>query len=826
VLGLLGVRPTDLGAQKAKSSGVTGELSPPTEIEGLDARPVVPLEFSRAWLGKAAKVRQRRAELMAAGELDGVAPAALKELGAALSGVLRVPVIPVHYADVRPPFDPSALADRLFGPARGDTMSYSAYWREVSGGLLEVEGEVAPWVRLPRPAKHYLPRDQYAWASFGRIAELRREALEAADRVIDFGAYDNDGPDGVPNSGDDDGFVDFVAIVYATRCDGDWREGAIWPHRGAMEPFETSDPAAGGGRIRIADYVILPAFEQGTCDPMHIGVLAHETGHALGLPDLYDYDGSSQGIGAWGLMGMGSHNARHSPAHLSAWSKEQLGWVAVEWLGPDRTELELPPVNERPVVLRYDLPGVGGEYLLFENRQRLGSDAHLPGSGLLAWRINPDRGELGAWNADERHRAVDLIQADGREDLSRGRGADAGDPFPGETRRDVFELGGARPLRLTGITEQGGVIRAAVEVGYSSPALVAADERVRFSVVPGDPAVSRLVEVRREGGASGAWSPSATASWLRVHRKGEVLVVRADPSGLAPGTYTDTVSLALDGADSPVGRVEVELEVVAADAPEVIARDLPWGWGLAVRSGRIFQASYGWDPLALRPRPRLLRLPDGETHAETLVRLPAEAVYAPVVGTRDIFVLAQAQDDNLLYRVRPDGGAQVVASGLGPAPAYGAAPLRDGSILVADWTGRVQRIAPDGSVHPWTQFGANLYQIATDSLGNLFAAAYDGHVLRLGVDGAFTRIPTGFAPGRLVAIAATPAGEVFAAERGGEGRIVRITAAGDIVDVGRVAGAEFYGLAVDERFLYALDLHNRQLLRFALPADGTVAAAP
>src|SRR5919206_489929 len=61
-----------------------------------------------------------------------------------------------------------------------------------------------------------------------------------------------------------------------------------------------------------------------------IGVSAHELGHLLfGLPDLYDIDYTSEGVGNWCLMGGGSWNGGGDiPAHPSAWCKLQQGWAS------------------------------------------------------------------------------------------------------------------------------------------------------------------------------------------------------------------------------------------------------------------------------------------------------------------------------------------------------------------------------------------------------------------------------------------------------------------------------------------------------------------
>jgi M6 family metalloprotease-like protein len=515
---------------------VNGDVSPPAAIAGLhDARPNAPLEFSRAWLNKVDEVRRRRADLVATGELDGISPWQAAQRGAALAGTLRVPVVPVLYNDVSAPFATSELHARLFGTSKGDTLSFTSYWEEVSAGLLNVEGAVTPWIKLSNTARHYLPETQYGWAQFGRTPELRVEALRAADDSIDFSQFDNDGPDGKPNSGDDDGYVDFVAIVYALPCPANPRAGAIWPHRAAMSPLETKDASIKGGRIKIADYVILPAVDPQTCGPMHIGVLAHETGHALGLPDLYDYDGSTQGIGAWGLMGTGSHTARFSPAHLSAWEKEQLGWVRVSWLR-EGTPISVPPVERDPEIYRYDFPTGTGEYLLLENRQKIGSDKKLPGHGLLAWRVDPERAELGAWNSDERKPAVTLVEADGRRDLVRGGRADATDPFPGALSKQMLRLPDLQSLRLTWIRERAGVVYAMPVLGYTGPSITPQRSAINLTALVGQGSANTALHIKRDGNV-GPWTAKASSKWLKLHQSTDSLYISAEPWGLPPGTY-------------------------------------------------------------------------------------------------------------------------------------------------------------------------------------------------------------------------------------------------------------------------------------------------
>ncbi|MGH7446769.1 MAG: immune inhibitor A domain-containing protein, partial [Longimicrobiales bacterium] len=333
-----------------------------------------------------------------------------------------------------------------------------------------------------------------------------------------------------------------------------------------MPPFRTKSIGANGQPIQIADYVVLPALDPATCGPLRIGVLAHETGHALGLPDLYDYDGSSQGIGAWGLMGTGSHATEHSPAHLGAWEKEQLGWVTVASLSGADSTIVVPPVQQSRTV--YRVQGSGSAYLLFENRQRIGSDRFLAGQGLLVWYIDPERAELGAWNSDERRSAVGILEADGGGDLARGRRADSGDTYPGRMGRTSFATELAGGVQLTGIELEDRVLRASIVTGVQHRALIASPEVVRVTAIAGGDPVHQRVHVRRTGSAPVDWAAASSAAWLELQRDDDALVLTAYPEGLVAGTYTDTLDIA-DRTGLTLAQVIVSFYIAAPGVGQI-----------------------------------------------------------------------------------------------------------------------------------------------------------------------------------------------------------------------------------------------------------------
>jgi len=241
------------------------------------------------------------------------------------------------------------------------------YYETQSSGRYSVNGDVTEWVRVPFNEARYgrdfcggivcnntwfLIRDALAFYVQNRLA-AGDTLQQITDYLKTFDVQDRYDFDGDGNFAEPDGFIDHFQIVHAggDQAAGDplYGSDAIWSHRWyaqlAIEPV-THFPGVQVGQGGASSGVSIPNNPTGvwvgdyTIQPENggLGVFAHEFGHDLGLPDLYDTSGNTGGAenstGFWTLMSSGANigdggpnGIGDDPVDLGAWEKLQLGWL-------------------------------------------------------------------------------------------------------------------------------------------------------------------------------------------------------------------------------------------------------------------------------------------------------------------------------------------------------------------------------------------------------------------------------------------------------------------------------------------------------------------
>ena len=130
-------------------------------------------------------------------------------------------------------------------------------------------------------------------------------------------------------------------------------------------PYESPDGAT------IHSFIMVPEHYYDNVDSV-TGVLIHEYGHELGLPDLYDTTFQSEGIGNWGVMAGGSYggpgNDGTIPVGFCAWSKIFLGWEEPEIVYSSSNTLKHPAVGGKIFKIYAESSSGPSEYFLLENR--------------------------------------------------------------------------------------------------------------------------------------------------------------------------------------------------------------------------------------------------------------------------------------------------------------------------------------------------------------------------------------------------------------------------------------------------------------------------
>ena len=368
-------------------------------------------------------------------------------------GIQKALLLLIDYPDQAATYTSAAfynLSNQVGYNVNGQTGSFRDFYLAASYGNLTINTDVAGWFTAINNRATY-GVDDINNRNFYNAVPLIREAVDAAEAAgIDFSIYD----------GDNDGAVDVVMVIHSGRgAEESGNAGDIWSHRWVLSALGLQVTYDG----KYIDDYIVQAEKLGTTTITNIGVMCHEFGHALGLPDLYDTDGGSEGLGNWCLMAGGTwNNNGRTPAHPSVYCKDEMGWMVPTVLSGSGTISNMDYSQSSPAAFRLNSL-VGPQYFLIENRQQFVWDSFLPGAGLCIYHVDRSIGD----NTNPNRYRVNLEQADGLRNLNLGQNrGDAGDTFPGSTNNTTFNCasnpnsntynGNASTANISGIVAQAG----------------------------------------------------------------------------------------------------------------------------------------------------------------------------------------------------------------------------------------------------------------------------------------------------------------------------------------------------------------------------------
>ncbi len=346
-------------------------------------------------------------------------PSAPIDLLAATPAPAKLLVVLVSFADRGFTYGsnaPAFWADKFFG-ASGKTVN--SYYRQASKNRFYFnpanenegvtnDGVVSVTLAINHPNTSVIDDN---------VRIVVKATLTATDPYVDYHAFDANGNGTLAMS------ELHIVLVFAgyEAAYGTPPSPVLWAHHWSLSDTVPAPKLDGvtvgsksGGYVAVGEIQLNHAAT--------IGVLCHELGHDLGLPDLYDTDGSSDGVGVHCLMGSGNwgrasgESSGQTPVLMSAYCRQLIGFSDVRKAVATGTAYTLTQVSDSSNVtdmVRINTPN-SQQYFLVENRQLTGYDAGLYGSfgvstggGLAVWHID----ESAANNATDSRRLVDLEEA-------------------------------------------------------------------------------------------------------------------------------------------------------------------------------------------------------------------------------------------------------------------------------------------------------------------------------------------------------------------------------------------------------------------------------
>lgn len=286
------------------------------------------------------------------------------------------------------------------------------YFYDSSNGAYNPQFDVIGPVTLSKAYSYYGKNDTNGNDMNPQM--MTKEACELAVDSVDFANYDNN----------NDGYVDFVFVIYAGYGEADGGAAStIWPHSWYL--------SAAGARCEV-DGKLVDLYACGNeldnFSKQHtgIGTFCHEFSHVLGLPDLYVTNTATHvTLNEWDIMDYGPYNNEgNTPPAYSSYERFFLGWLTPRLITePENITLEnLNSSNSALIITESDTANLIGNdpnpttFYMLENRQQEGWDQYLPGHGLMLTKIqySYNRWAQNTVNNASSKLGVDLLEANGK----------------------------------------------------------------------------------------------------------------------------------------------------------------------------------------------------------------------------------------------------------------------------------------------------------------------------------------------------------------------------------------------------------------------------
>lgn len=274
----------------------------------------------------------------------------------------------------------------------GEDNSLKDYYSDISYGKIEID------TIFPREeSKYFVYQAPYRRSHYGNIkkntaasARKREEssllngAVNAADRYFDY--------QGVNLDVNSDGYADSVSFLVSGECDMNdssaWG-GLLWPHSANLADYSVDS----GFAASKLNGVKVGQFSFNFMGSVDTGLLCHETGHVMGMPDLYHYERDKDyiSVGEWDLMHSQNSVPQYPTAHIRDRYLNALGDNQIVDIKASGT-FSLKPVTladgDEAVACRLTINENESIWFEYRNNSVSTYDSGLYASGLIVYRVN------------------------------------------------------------------------------------------------------------------------------------------------------------------------------------------------------------------------------------------------------------------------------------------------------------------------------------------------------------------------------------------------------------------------------------------------------